>query len=98
MMDKQSYLDKCQELPLKDENTYKKLKRDRTSNYQDKFKEALWDLKVHGVIPDKMHHDLFPTTDQPPPPPPASMGSQKYIRPPCLYGPSVLSRTGLPST
>ena len=51
---------------LKDEKTYKKLKRDPTLNYQDKFKEALWDLKVRGVIPDKMHSDLFPTTDQPP--------------------------------
>ena len=65
VMDKQSYLDKCQEL-LKDEKTYKKLKRDPTSNYQDKFKEALWDLKVRGVISDKMYHDLFPNTDQQP--------------------------------
>ena len=39
VMDRQSYLDKCQEL-LKDEKSYKKLKCDPTSNYQDKFKEA----------------------------------------------------------
>ena len=81
VMDKQSYLDKCQEL-LRDEKTYKKLKRDPTSNYQDKFKESLWDLKVHGVISDTMHRDLFPTTDQP-----ASMGFRKCIQLPCLYGP-----------
>ena len=61
----QSYLDKGQEL-LKDGKTYQKLKRDPTSNYQEKFKEDLWDLKVGGVITYKMHHDLFPTTDQPP--------------------------------
>ena len=57
-------LDKCQEL-LKDGKTYQKLKWDLTSKYQDKFKEALSDLKVHGVITNKIHHDLFPTTDQP---------------------------------
>ena len=68
VMDKQSYLDKCQGL-LKDEKIYKKLKQDLTSNYQDTFMEALWDLKVCGVISDKMHHGLFPTTDHPPPPP-----------------------------
>ena len=62
VMDKQTYLDKCREL-LKDGKTYKKLKQDLTSNYQDRFKEALWDRKVRGVISDKMHCDLFPTTE-----------------------------------
>ena len=37
VMDKQNYLDKCQDL-LKDKKTYKNLKRNLTSNYQDKFK------------------------------------------------------------
>ena len=64
VMDKQSYLDKYQEL-LKYGKTYQKLKWDPTSNYQDKFKEALWDLKVRGVITIKMHWYLFPITDQP---------------------------------
>ena len=60
VMDKEHYLDKYQER-LKDGKTYQKLKRDPISNYQHKFKEALSDLKVHVVITDKMHRDLFLT-------------------------------------
>ena len=63
VMDNHSYQDKCQEL-LMDEKTYKKLKWDPTSNYQDTFKEAMYDLKVRGDIYDKMDCDLIPTTDQ----------------------------------
>ena len=65
VVDKHSYLDRCQEL-WNDRKTYQKFKRDPTSIYQEKFKEALWDIKVCVVITDKMHGDLFPATEHPP--------------------------------
>ena len=46
--------------------TYLKLKRDLTSKYNEKFVDALQDLKHRGVIDKSLYKKLYPTTDQSP--------------------------------
>ena len=49
MLNKDDYLEKCQDL-LKDDKTYTKLKRDPTAKFKQEFVDALMDLKARKVI------------------------------------------------
>ena len=59
------YKNKIENL-LKDKETYEELKKDPTPNYKNKLINILRPWKSNNLIPEKLYHKLYPTSEIPP--------------------------------
>ena len=64
-MDRPAYVEKCNKM-LKDTNTLKKLKKDKTSKYKKELSEFIREIKQKEEIDFVLSRQLYPTTETPP--------------------------------